>query len=110
MLVKTHLIVTDQYEHYKTKWVKRLVDLNPIFSDNGNLQFVISANHGRMEMQTFDIGAVEAQAKKFTFPRGRGAVTTDKGYIYLKTDKGEELIGVVIHDHIRKYAPMYDEL
>lgn len=29
MRVKTHLIVTDQYDEYKVKWHKRLLDSNP---------------------------------------------------------------------------------
>lgn len=61
-------------------------------------------------MNTIDLLEVERQAKKFTYPRGRGSVTTDKGFIYVKEDDGEKLLGVVVHNHIRKYAPMYDEL
>lgn len=62
-------------------------------------------------MNTIDLSEVERQAKKFTYPRGRGSVTTDKGFIYVKEDGGgEKLLGVVVHNHIRKYAPMYDEV
>lgn len=110
MLVKTHLIVTDQYEDYTVKWCGRLLDCKPIFK-NGLPIFVIITNNGRMEMNTIDLSEVERQAKKFTYPRGRGSVTTDKGFIYIKEDGGgEKLLGVVVHNHIRKYAPMYDEL
>lgn len=110
MLVKTHLIVTDQYEDYTVKWCGRLIDTNPVLK-NGMPTFVIITNSGRMEMNTIDLLEVERQAKKFTYPRGRGSVTTDKGYIYVITQGGEEkLLGVVIHNHIRKYAPMYDEV
>jgi len=110
MLVKTHLIVTDQYDDYRIKWVRRLIDTHPKLNDKGLPTFVIIANQGRLEMNTVNMGDVAAQAKKFTFPRGRGAITTDKGFIYIKEEKEEVLLGVVIHDHIRKYAPMYDEV
>ena len=110
MLVKTHLIVTDQYEDYTVKWCGRLLDCKPLLK-NGLPIFVIITNNGRMEMNTIDLSEVERQAKKFTYPRGRGSVTTDKGFIYVKEDGGrEKLLGVVVHNHIRKYAPMYDEL
>lgn len=109
-LVKTHLIVKDQYEDYETKWCGRLLDADPEFK-NGMPVFVIICNSGRMELNTLDLSEVERQAKRFTFPRGRGALTADKGFIYVK-EKGhkEKLLGVVVHKHIRKYAPMYDEL
>ena len=109
-LVKTHLIVTGQYEEYTVKWTGRLMDCNPVLK-NGMPIFVIIANNGRIEMNTIDLAAVELQAKKFTCPKGRGTVTTDKGFIYIKEVNGnEKVLGVVIHDHIRKYAQMYDEL
>ena len=109
-LVKTHLIVKAQYEEYDVKWTGRLLDCKPDLK-NGMPVFVIIANNGRMEMNTIDLAAVELQAKKFTCPKGRGAVTTDKGFIYIKEVGGnEKVLGVVVHKHIRKYAPMYDEL
>jgi hypothetical protein len=110
MRVKTHLIVTDQYEDYKVKWCGRLLDADPKLK-NGLPIFIITTNSGRMELNTLDLVEVERQAKKFTYPRGRGSITTDKGFIYIKENNGnEKLLGVVIHNHIRKYAPMYDEL
>ncbi len=109
-MIKTHLIVTGQWEEYDIKWCGRLLDVNPILK-NGMPIFVIIANGGRMELNTIDLAAVENAAKKFTCPKGRGSVTTDKGFIYVKAQGGEEkLLGVVVHNHIRKYAPMYDEL
>ena len=110
MLVKTHLIVKDQYDEFTVKWTGRLMDAN-VELKNGLPVFVISTKQGRMELNTLDMFEVERAAKKFTYPRGRGSLTTDKGFIYVKERGGaEKLLGVVIHDHIRKYAPMYDEL
>lgn len=108
MLVKTHLIVTDQYEDYNIKWHKRLLDCNPIFK-NGLPVFIIISSTGRREVNTLNMKEVEKIAIKSTYPRGRGSITTDKARIYLKEEKGEILLGTVTHHHIRKYAPMYDE-
>lgn len=110
MLVKTHLIVTDQYDEYKTRWVKRLIDTNPIFNEKGLPIFVITSKKGRIEISTLNMNYLEKMAKKFTYPRGRGAITTDKGYIYIKEEDKETLIGVVEHNHIRKYNQMYDDV
>ena len=110
MLVKTHLIVKDQYDEYEVKWVKPLIKTNPQFDSNGNLQFAVISNKGRLEVNTFNLMQLEKSAKNFTFPKGRQSVTKDKGYIYLKEKEGESLVAVVIHTHIRKYAPMYDDI
>lgn len=111
MRVKTHLIVTEQFDEYGTRWVRRLIDTNPEFNSEGTLTFAILSNKGRIEMKTFDINSVQRMAQKFTEPKGRGALTSDKSYIYIKEMGGKEtLIGVVQHDHIRRYAPMYDEI
>lgn len=111
MLVKTHLITTDQYDEFDVRWVKKLSSQKPLFDNNGNLQFAVLSNKGRLEVHTFDLAYLESQAKKFTWPRGRKAITTDKARIYLKTEDGDEvLMAIITHDHIRKYSPMYDEL
>ena len=112
MLVKTHLIVTDQWDDYQISWVKFLRQItNPKLDGRGYPTFVIISNQGRIEIKTFDMNYLTNSAKKFTFPRGRGAFTQDKGYIYIKTvDDSEVLLGVVTHNHIRKYAPMFDEV
>lgn len=110
MLVKTHLIVKDQYDEYQVKWIKRLSEQKPKFDEHGNLQFAILSGKGRLEVKTFDLAYLEKVAKKYTYPRGRSALTTDKSDIYLKTEDGEVLLATVVHDHIRKYSPMYDEL
>ena len=111
MKVKTHLIVVDQYDEYNVRWIKKLSEQKPKFDEHGNLQFAVLSNKGRLDIKTFDLKYLEKAAKKFTYPRGRGAITTDKGYIYLKTaDDKEVLLAVVSHNHIRKYSQMYDEL
>jgi hypothetical protein len=43
VLVKTHLIVTDQYEDYTVKWCGRLLDCKPLLK-NGLPIFVIITN------------------------------------------------------------------
>ena len=110
MLVKTHLIVTDKWDDYEIKWVKRLIDTKPKLDSNGYPTFVILSNKGRIEIKTFDLKYIEEQAKKATLPRGRASVTKDQGYILIKEEKEEVLIGIVNHTHTRKYAPMYDEI
>lgn len=109
--VKTHLIVTNQWDEYEVRWVRRLIDTSPLFNSHGTLTFIITGgNGGREEIETFDLNYVAQRAKACTGARGRGSVTIDKSQIYLKEAKGEVLIGVVTHKHIRQYSPMYDEL
>lgn len=111
MKVKTHLITTDQYDEYEVKWVGKLSEQKPKFDENGNLQFAILSSKGRLNINTFDLKYLETAAKRFTYPRGREALTSDRGDIYLKTEDDKEvLLATVVHKHIRKYAPMYDEL
>lgn len=111
MLVKTHLIVTDQWDDYSIKWVRRLIDTNPVLDNYGYPTFVvISGGCGRVEIKTLNIFEVEKHAKRLTLPMGRGSLTTDTARIYIKEDKQEVLIGYVVQNHFRKYAPMYDEL
>lgn len=111
MRVKTHLIVTDQYDEYEVKWHKRLLDSKPELTNGMPTFILIRHSGGRTELNTIDILYLEKTAKKFTFPRGRGSVTTDKTDIYIKEVNGnEKLMATVTHNHIRKYAPMYDEI
>ena len=110
MLVKTHLIVTGQSDNFKTEWKKSILSIEkPILTD-GLLNYVIVTKEKRVEMKELDPMKVEKCAKKLTWPRGRGALTTDLAKIYVKTERGEELIGIVTHNHIRDYAPMFDEI
>ena len=109
MKVKTHLIVKDQWDEYKIKWVRRLLDTKPKFT-NGVPIFVITAGGGRIELNTINMAEIEKWAKRMTRPRGRGSLTSDTGYIFVKEEKDEVLLGIICHDHVRQYAPMYDEL
>lgn len=111
MLVKTHLIITEQNDDYEVKWHGRLIDTNPDLSKNGVPIFIIISSCGRIELNTIDMLYIEKIAKKFTQPKGRGALTKDTANIYIKeADGNEKLIGCIVHNHIRKYAPMYDEI
>lgn len=109
VMLKTHLIVTEQHDNYFIKWYNRLLDCKPDLKD-GLLHFAITSSTGRREIATMNMKEVEKIAIKSTYPKGRGALTTDKARIYLREeDGGEKLLGVVTHDHVRKYAPMFDE-
>lgn len=109
MKVKTHLIITDQWDDFIVKWHKRIVDLKPKIDSYGYPTFIIVAGGVRTEMKTFNIFDVEHKAKQQTYPRGRGSLTSDTGYIYLVCEEDEVLLGTIIHNHVRKYSPMYDE-
>lgn len=64
-----------------------------------------------MELNTTDMARIEKCAKMCTQPHGRSAVTTDTARIYLvEEDETEKLMGVLTHDHVKTYAPMYDSV
>ena len=108
VMIKTHLIVTDVHEEYSIKWCNKIIDTNPVFENDKPVFIVISSN-SRVELNTIDMKQIEDCAKHITRPKGRAAITTDKAYIYIKeVGNKETLIGVVTHNHIKKYAPMYD--
>lgn len=108
--LKTHLIVTDIHDEYKIDWFGKLKDVKPLLC-KGAPVFVIVSSLGRTEINTFDIGEIERTAKILTNPRGRESITTDSARIYIKEDNGnEKLLGKVIQNHIKKYAPMYDKV
>ena len=109
MLVKTHLIVTDQWDEYEVKWHKNLIDIDMVPSKKFLPIFIIISGSARRELSTLDFNLVAATAKKMCYPRGRGAITIDRARIYVKATNGEVHIGTVSKTHIRKYAPMYDE-
>ena len=110
MKVKTHLIVTDQYDEYAVKWSGRLIDCKPKFKNNLPI-FVVISKQGRVELNTLNMREVERTAKRLAWPKGRGSVTTDRVHIYIKEENGgEKLMGMVEKNHIRKYAPMFDEV
>jgi hypothetical protein len=109
-LVKTHLIIKDIHEEYSVKWRGNIAESKPAFK-NDKLIFIIVGGRGRVEVNSNNMLEIENRAKKMTQPRGREAVTTDKAYIYLKEEDGnEKLVCVVRHNHVKTYAPMYDRV
>lgn len=109
-MIKTHLIVTDVHEEYSIKWCGRMLDCKPQFK-NGKPIFVVVGGGGRMELNTTDMKRIEKCAKMVTRPRGRQAVSTDSARIFVKEeDDSEKLIGILIHNHVKTYAPMYDRV
>ena len=111
MRVKTHLIVTDQYEEYSVKWHRRLLDSNPKLINGVPLFILIRHSGGRMELNTIDINYLERCAKKLTSPKGRGAISVDKAYVYIKEVGGnEKLLGILTHKRVKTFAPMYDKV
>ena len=110
ILIKSHLIVTDVHEEYSVKWIGRILDTKPEFK-NGKPIFVVTGGGGRMELNTTDMKRIEHCAKLCTRPRGRSAVTSDTARIYIVEEDGnEKLMGIVTHDHVKRYAPMYDKV
>lgn len=110
MLVKTHLIVTDQWDDFNVKWIKPLLKVEEPIVDDDGLTFILISKKGRTEIKTFDINYIERIAKEFCYPHGRESLTVDNCYIYVKTKKEEEMIGVIKKYHTKKYAPMYDDI
>lgn len=108
IMIKTHLIITDIHEEYSIKWCGKIAETKPLFL-NDKPVFVIIGSESRIELNTFDMKQIEDCAKRLTHPKGRAAITTDKSYIYIKEiDGAETCIGIVTHNHIKKYAPMFD--
>lgn len=108
--VKTHLIITDIHEEYNINWCGRIMDSKPLLQNKKPI-FIITGGNGRIELNSADMKEIEGWARKMTNPRGRQSFTTDKSYIYLKEINGnEKLVCVVTHNHIKKYAPMFDSV
>ena len=109
-LVKTHLIVTDIHEEYSVNWFGSIMNTKPLI-ENGLPVFIIISSTNRLELNTADIKQIEDCAKRITNPKGRQSITTDKARIYIKEeDENEVYIGVVEHNHVKTYAPMYDKV
>ena len=109
-LVKTHLIVTDIENNYSIKWIKTIKETRPIFK-NDRFVFVVVGGNGRMEVNTNDITRVEKYAKTMSYPKGRTAVTSDVVRILIKQeDESEVLIGLLTHNRIKTFAPMFDKI
>ena len=111
MLVKTHLIITDQYDDYEVKYVAKLIDLTPSLISRNSMSFVIVSRNSRYEVNTNDFKFLEETAKKFTITRGKEAYTEGTSRIYIK-EKGdkETLLAIVRRKHYRVFAPMYDDV
>lgn len=108
--IKSHLIVTDVHDEYHIKWLGKILDSKPKFKNNRPI-FIIVGGNGRIELNTTDMTRIEKCAKLCTRPKGRTAVTTDTARIYiLEEDDNEKLIGILTHDHVKTFAPMYDSV
>ena len=110
VLVKTHLIVKDVHDEYHINWCGKILDAKPKFK-NGRPIFIIVSSGGRMELNTTDMKKIEKCAKMLTRPKGRSAVSTDTARIFIvEEDDNEMLLGVVMHDRVKTFAPMYDKV
>ena len=108
IMIKSHLIVKDIHNEYSIKWTGKILDAKPKFK-NGKPIFVVVSSAGRVELNTTDMKRIEKTAKLLTRPRGRSAVSTDSARIFIvEEDDSEKLMGVVIHDRVKTFAPMYD--
>lgn len=111
IMVKTHLITIDTHEEYHMNWCGKLFDAKPSLDENGMPMFIIISSQSRIELNTIDINYLEKCAKKLTSPKGKGAVSTDKAYIYIKEiDGNEKLLGILTHKRVKSFAPMYDKV
>ena len=109
VMVKTHLIITDIHSEYHMKWCGKILDAKPLFNECGYPTFVIIGGEGRVVVNTTNMKHLEEVAKKMTRPKGRTAVSTDKAFIYIKEVNGnEKLLGVLVHNRIKTFAPMFD--
>ena len=110
VLIKSHLIVTDVHEEYSMRWMGKILNCKPQFK-NGKPIFIVTGGSGRMELNTTDMKRIEHCAKLCTQPRGHSAITSDTARIYiLEEDDNERLLGIMTHNHVKTYAPMYDSV
>ena len=110
VLIKSHLIVTDVHEEYHINWCGKIIDTKPKFK-NGKPIFIIVGGNGRMELNTTDMARIEKCAKLCTQPKGRAATTTDTARIYIvEENDNEKLMGILTHNHVKTFAPMYDKV
>ena len=78
---------------------------------NNKLIFIVIGGNGRMEINTNDITRVENCAKIMSYPKGRTAVTSDVIRILIRQeDESEVLIGLLTHNRIKTFAPMFDKI
>lgn len=108
--IKTHLIVTDIRHDYRVKWCGNMKDAKPVW-ENGLPIFILKSRTRRAELNTLDMALIEKIGKDMAEPTGRQAITTAKTYIYLKeVDNNERLMGVITHQKIKTFAPMFDKV
>lgn len=106
----SHLIVTDVHNEYSIRWIGKILDSKPKFK-NGKPIFIVVGSDGRMEFNTTDMARIENCAKMCTKPRGRSAISTDTARIYiLEEDDNEKLMGILTHNRVKTFAPMYDSV
>ena len=111
IMVKTHLIITDIHEEYHMNWCGKLFDAKPMLNESGMPIFVIISSESRVEVSAIDMSYLESCAKRLTYPKGRGAVSTDKAYIYIKeVDGNGKLLGILTHKRVKSFAPMHDKV
>lgn len=111
IMVKTHLIITDIHDEYYMNWCGKLFDAKPALDEKGMPKFVLISSQSRVEVSTIDINYLEKLAKKLTCPKGRGAISVDKTYIYIKEiDNNDKLLGVLTHQRVKSFAPMHDKV
>ena len=91
-------------------WCGKILNTKPIVKD-GKPIFVIIGTRGRMEVNTLDIERLEKCAKLLTEPGGRSAITTDIARIYILEENDKQtLMGVLTHNHVKTFVPMYDKI
>ena len=108
-MVKTHLIITDIHEEYYIDWCGSIANTQPVI-ENGKPIFVVANRAmGKVEVNTTDMKYLEDVAKRMTAPKGRSSLTTDTARINIKQIDGtEKTLGILTHNHIKQFAPMYD--
>ena len=108
VMIKSHLIVKEIHDEFHIRWIGKILDTKPKFK-NGKPIFVVVGGKGRTELNTTDMSRIEKVAKMYTQPKGRSAVSTDTARIYIiEENDNEKLMGVLTHDHVKTFAPMFD--
>ena len=107
LMTKPHFICIGIENDYQMKWTQKIIDTQPVFDEQNRPLFIIVSSTARLEVNTLDMKYLEKCAKRLTYPKGRSAYSTDKAWIYIKeTNNKETLIGVLIHNRIKKFVPV----
>lgn len=108
--LRTHLIVTDVQDEYSINWCGKFSDASPMIKNELPI-FIVVGDNGRFELNCLDIKLIENCAKRAARAKGRESFTSGQAYIYLlEEDENEKLMGIVTHNRIKKYAPMFDKV